>query len=242
ERETSPLDIFCTRRSTGAREEHGQYTPLVDESFDLGHRTAPSKESVSIDGHRRTAEKRRSHATPPSTDEGNEEVPPLKRRRGSKVVVKSEEPEEPEDGVKRDKFLERNRLAAAKCRQKKKVWTEGLEERGRNAQAQNTFLRAEIANLRNELMSLKGMVLAHVEANCGCTRILEYVGQAANVITPSAEFIAISKDSIVEASRRSSGVVGKKAPKVGSSRVFVAPLEDSESNEQRLSRLLGSAG
>ncbi|KAL2357641.1 hypothetical protein BJ546DRAFT_794554, partial [Cryomyces antarcticus] len=119
----------------------------------------------------------------PSTDEGNEEVPPLKRRRGSKVVVKSEEPEEPEDGVKRDKFLERNRLAAAKCRQKKKVWTEGLEERGRNAQAQNTFLRAEIANLRNELMSLKGMVLAHVEANCGCTRILEYVGQAANVIT-----------------------------------------------------------
>ncbi|TKA78348.1 hypothetical protein B0A49_01230 [Cryomyces minteri] len=242
EREISPLDILYTRRSTGTREEYGQYTPPDDESSDVGHKAAPSKEAGFVDGRRRTAEKRRSDATPPSTGESNREVPPSKRRRGSKVAIKSEEPEDPEDGVKRDRFLERNRLAAAKCRQKKKVWTEGLEERGRNAQAQNTFLRAEIANLRNELMSLKGMVLTHVEANCGCTRIREYVGQAANVISPSAEFTAIPKDSMLEAIRRSSGVAEKKAPKVGSSRTLVAPLEDSESNEQKLSRLLGSGG
>ncbi|TKA67596.1 hypothetical protein B0A49_04578 [Cryomyces minteri] len=229
EREISPLDIPYTRRSTGTREEYGQYTPPDDESSDVGHKAAPSKEAGFVDGRRRTAEKRRSDATPPSTEESNREVPPSKRRRGSKVAIKSEEPEDPEDGVKRDRFLERNRLAAAKCRQKKKVWTEGLEE-------------PEIANLRNELMSLKGMVLAHVEANCGCTRIREYVGQAANVISPSAEFTAIPKDSMLEAIRRSSGVAEKEAPKVGSSRTLVAPLEDSESNEQKLSRLLGSGG
>ncbi|TKA59813.1 hypothetical protein B0A49_13785 [Cryomyces minteri] len=203
QRELSPLDVSHLGESTNAPEQYGQCTPPEDRSFEAGRNGDSSKMTASSDGERQNMEKQRLDTTPPSTEESNGGVCTSKRRRrGSEAVVKSEDPGE---GAKRDKFLERNRLAAAKCRQKKKIWTEGLEERGRNAQAHNIFLKAEVATLRNELTSLKGMVLQHVERNCGCGRIREYVGQAVTVLPPSSEFIRIPGHSMVEASQGSGG-------------------------------------
>ncbi|KAK5149204.1 hypothetical protein LTR04_007347 [Oleoguttula sp. CCFEE 6159] len=205
QKELSPLDVSHLGQNTNAQEQYGQYTPPEDRSFGSGCKGDSSKMAASSDGERQTMEKQSLDMTPPSTEESNGRVPISKRRRrGSKAVVKSEDPEE---GAKRDKFLERNRLAAAKCRRKKKIWTEGLEERGRNAQAHNNFLKAEVATLSNEFMSLKGMVLQHVERNCECGKIREYVGQAVTVLYPSSEFIGIPRHSVVEASQGSGGFV-----------------------------------
>lgn len=82
-----------------------------------------------------------------------------------------------EDGVegKREKYREKNRLAAAKCRAKKKMNTEDLEESARSASAQNNRLRAEERELRDLFSSLRDRALAHDPSQgCNCQAIHAY--------------------------------------------------------------------
>lgn len=69
------------------------------------------------------------------------------------------------DGNKRNKFLERNRVAASKCRDKKKVMVSQLEETANTVERQ----RAELHVLRNALLSeagdLKHMLMLHAKCN-----------------------------------------------------------------------------
>ncbi|EME85599.1 uncharacterized protein MYCFIDRAFT_19704, partial [Pseudocercospora fijiensis CIRAD86] len=62
---------------------------------------------------------------------------------------------------KKERYREKNRLAAAKCRSKKKTHTEGLEESARFITAQNNKLRAEERELRDMFSSLRHQALAH---------------------------------------------------------------------------------
>ncbi|KAI9005062.1 hypothetical protein DFJ74DRAFT_692473 [Hyaloraphidium curvatum] len=62
---------------------------------------------------------------------------------------------------KRRRFLERNRLAASKCRQKKKQWIEELERASADSRARNKQLHALVDQMREELMALKNQVLLH---------------------------------------------------------------------------------
>lgn len=101
-------------------------------------------------------------------------------RKGSRGHNKDEEGSDPEEDAKREKFLERNRVAASKCRQKKKEWTNGLEDRLRHLQAENTHLKSFTATLRDEVLSLKGEMLKH--QSCGCHGIRNYLAnQASNL-------------------------------------------------------------
>lgn len=101
-------------------------------------------------------------------------------RKGSRGHNKDEEASEPEEDAKREKFLERNRVAASKCRQKKKEWTNGLEDRLRHLQAENTHLKSFTATLREEVLTLKGEMLKH--QSCGCHGIRNYLAnQASNL-------------------------------------------------------------
>ncbi|XP_068602425.1 cyclic AMP-dependent transcription factor ATF-2 [Brachionichthys hirsutus] len=75
---------------------------------------------------------------------------------GRRRRTTSEDPEE-----KRRKFLERNRAAASRCRQKRKVWVQSLEKKADDMGSVNGQLQSEVALLRNEVAQLKQLLLAH---------------------------------------------------------------------------------
>ncbi|KAG9271470.1 cyclic AMP-dependent transcription factor ATF-2 [Astyanax mexicanus] len=67
--------------------------------------------------------------------------------------------EDPDE--KRRKFLERNRAAASRCRQKRKVWVQSLEKKAEDLSSVNGQLQSEVTLLRNEVAQLKQLLLAH---------------------------------------------------------------------------------
>lgn len=76
---------------------------------------------------------------------------------------------------KREKYREKNRLAAAKCRQKKKMNTDDLEQSARAVTGQNNRLRAEERELRDLFSSLRDQALAHDPSQgCNCQTIHAY--------------------------------------------------------------------
>lgn len=93
---------------------------------------------------------------------------PTQRKRRKRESTKNLNDEE-----KRQKFLERNRQAASKCRQKKKQWIEELEQKAEEATKRNEQLRASVSTLKDELIELKSLLLAH--RNCECESIQQYI-------------------------------------------------------------------
>ncbi|OKL58107.1 hypothetical protein UA08_06564 [Talaromyces atroroseus] len=83
--------------------------------------------------------------------------------------------------VKREKFLERNRLAASKCRQKKKEHTMMLETQFKEQSDRKTALSNEISQLRGEILTLKNEVLRH--AQCGDEPIKLHLAQMVKQIS-----------------------------------------------------------
>ncbi|KAM8934525.1 cyclic AMP-dependent transcription factor ATF-2 isoform 1-T1 [Pelodytes ibericus] len=75
---------------------------------------------------------------------------------GRRRKAASDDPDE-----KRRKFLERNRAAASRCRQKRKVWVQSLEKKAEDLGSFNVQLQNEVTLLRNEVAQLKQLLLAH---------------------------------------------------------------------------------
>ncbi|OCK79100.1 hypothetical protein K432DRAFT_258023, partial [Lepidopterella palustris CBS 459.81] len=73
--------------------------------------------------------------------------------------------------------LEKNRLAAHKCRQKKKQWVQDLEAQGRELTAMHAHLKEHVATLREQVLMLKNELFVH--ANCGCWEIDRYLERVA---------------------------------------------------------------
>jgi len=106
------------------------------------HRT-PKSESASTD------------ITPPDQE------PPKKRKsrkakKGAGAVVEEH---------RRSKFLERNRLAASKCREKKKQFVSDLEETKIALERQNAHLHREYNGLLGEVSGLKHHLMTHAKCN-----------------------------------------------------------------------------
>ncbi|KAF2003932.1 hypothetical protein P154DRAFT_393869, partial [Amniculicola lignicola CBS 123094] len=77
----------------------------------------------------------------------------------------------------RQSHLEKNRVAAHKCRQRKKEYINGLEGRAREFSSKNKQLRENVAMLRDEILTLKNEVLRH--AGCGFWAVDEYLARCA---------------------------------------------------------------
>ncbi|KAL7752140.1 hypothetical protein RI367_002183 [Sorochytrium milnesiophthora] len=75
--------------------------------------------------------------------------------------------------AKREKFLERNRQAASKCRQKKREWLTTLESDAKSLQDTNTQLLSTAHALRNEILTLRATLLRH--KSCGCPSVPSYL-------------------------------------------------------------------
>jgi len=101
-------------------------------------------------------------------------------RRSRKNSKASRDMDEHAREEKRRRFLERNRVAASKCRQKKKEWMQNLEETARTAQNNSKYLQAAVAQLKDELLLLKQELLKH--HGCDCTKIRTYLMQEAEKV------------------------------------------------------------
>lgn len=77
----------------------------------------------------------------------------------------------------RQSHLEKNRVAAHKCRQRKKEYINGLEGRAREFSTKNKALKENVAMLREEVLELKNEVLRH--AGCGFWAVDEYLARCA---------------------------------------------------------------
>ncbi|NWW83284.1 ATF7 factor, partial [Climacteris rufus] len=75
---------------------------------------------------------------------------------GRRKRAADEDPDE-----RRQRFLERNRAAASRCRQKRKLWVSSLEKKAEELTTQNIQLSNEVTLLRNEVAQLKQLLLAH---------------------------------------------------------------------------------
>lgn len=62
---------------------------------------------------------------------------------------------------RRKRFLERNRAAATRCREKRKIWVQQLEKKAEDLTNTNAHLQSEITLLRTEVAQLKSLLLAH---------------------------------------------------------------------------------
>jgi bZIP transcription factor len=173
--------------STTTQQKHGQLTPPSE--------TTPTKESPPVDypndPPRSPAEAsngpatRKRRGTQQTRD--NDALPQpttTPRRRKKSARKQSSAGSNGEGGDKRNQFLERNRVAASKCRQKKKEWTSNLEQRARNLQASKTSLAVLVSSLREELLYLKGEALKH--ATCDCNSVREYLGRHAEASLPQS--------------------------------------------------------
>jgi hypothetical protein len=100
-----------------------------------------------------------------------------KRRKSSKHSSTGSEGQGEDDASKRERYLERNRIAASKCRQRKKEQNKGLEYRFKEQSEKNDALMAEFARLRLEVVSLKSKVLEH--SKCGDKSIGRHLEQSA---------------------------------------------------------------
>lgn len=80
--------------------------------------------------------------------------------------------------------LEKNRIAADKCRRQRKDYTSKLMAQHASMSAKNETLKAHVAELREQVLELKHEVLQH--ANCGSWMIDGYVARIASDLSGSA--------------------------------------------------------
>ncbi|KAL1962088.1 hypothetical protein VTN77DRAFT_616 [Rasamsonia byssochlamydoides] len=75
--------------------------------------------------------------------------------------TEQKDPKKMTDEEKRRNFLERNRVAALKCRQRKKQWLANLQAKVEIFTTENDALTATVTQLREEIVNLKTLLLAH---------------------------------------------------------------------------------
>ncbi|KAG5984151.1 hypothetical protein E4U55_005864 [Claviceps digitariae] len=85
-----------------------------------------------------------------------------KTRRQSKAESsRSTRNDEAKKPTRRERSLERNRVAASKCRKRKKAWTEKLEEKKSGLEAMHSELQSQYLSLLQESSHLKNHLITH---------------------------------------------------------------------------------
>jgi ATF/CREB family transcription factor len=168
--ETSPTTQMRGNGSistNSAREMSGGFS---DENESKGPTTRGKNKRTST-GMTQTNGRRKGDETP-------SKGPAAKKSKGNNGNAMESEPqseEEPDmskdeynangkkmtDDEKRKNFLERNRVAALKCRQRKKQWLANLQNKVEMFSQENDALSQQITSLREEVVNLKTILMAH---------------------------------------------------------------------------------
>lgn len=161
----------------------GQVTPPRTNSTDSGGRSAADSTSASPKSSTHTERKKRAskaikqESHPVTSASGRKR----KASRKAAVIVEDQSTGGPED-VKRKASLEKNRLAAAKCRVNKKEKTEQLQRDSHDKAVHNAFLKDQVMHMKEQIQQMNAVLLAH--ANCkGCKapdEIQKHLSQLSN--------------------------------------------------------------
>jgi len=120
---------------------------LTSQSMEMEHDSSRSPSASPIKGSSRSLRRK-------AEDSLMSEQPPAKKNgQKSKSEMTDEE--------KRRNFLERNRQAALKCRQRKKQWLANLQAKVEYLTNDNETLQNQAQSLREEILNLKTLLLAH---------------------------------------------------------------------------------
>ena len=121
-----------------------------------------SRSSMSTKASAKASTKASAKSTAKAT-----ELAPVKEERKQKAIKPKLEPGtvHDEDDPRRSKFLERNRVAASKCRQKKKEWMSQLEEHKFGLENEHSQLQIEYNGLVGEVSRMKNELMSHAGCN-----------------------------------------------------------------------------
>ncbi|KAK9448333.1 uncharacterized protein V1518DRAFT_418683 [Limtongia smithiae] len=120
------------------------------------------------------------------------------------------------DEEKRKNFLERNRVAALKCRQRKKQWLQNLQARVEYYTNENDVLSQQVTALREEVVNLKAMLLAHKD--CSVSRGLSSPGQDPIGIALAQNYVGMQNAQSAAGASIGNGMVN---PNLAASRRYV---------------------
>ncbi|XP_078118040.1 cyclic AMP-dependent transcription factor ATF-2 isoform X2 [Sander vitreus] len=157
---------------------------------------------------------------------------------GRRRRTTSENPDE-----KRRKFLERNRAAASRCRQKRKVWVQSLEKKAEDLNSMNGQLQNEVTLLRNEVAQLKQLLLAHKD--CPVTAMQKKSGYHISDKDESCEEMSVPGSPQNEAIQHSSvstsnGVSSSSTALAASAPSSASTTSSNQSTEETQSQPSGS--
>lgn len=158
---------IVSKREESAAEKYGQITPPEEPGSEGPSKKRPKMVSAETDPAKseraRNAANKRHEAS---------------RKKSKEWLDNPDQLASSEDGDaegQRQKYREKNRLAAAKCRAKKKENNDGLEESARDMSKLNTALKQEVQAIRQELTTLRTYCLAHQPGgDCKCRKIHQY--------------------------------------------------------------------
>uniref|UniRef100_A0A4W4FV24 Cyclic AMP-dependent transcription factor ATF-7 n=1 Tax=Electrophorus electricus TaxID=8005 RepID=A0A4W4FV24_ELEEL len=114
-------------------------------------------------------------------------VSPAPPRGGRRRRAAETEPDE-----RRRRFLERNRAAAYRCRQKRKVWVNALEKRAEELASANVALTNEVSFLRTEVTRLKELLLTHKDCPVTAMQKKAYLAAGVDESSVSALVLPVS--------------------------------------------------
>ncbi|KAI1902505.1 hypothetical protein AGOR_G00045450 [Albula goreensis] len=100
--------------------------------------------------------------TPSQASPAAQSLQPVQSCGGRRRRAGEEDPDE-----RRRKFLERNRAAATRCRQKRKIWVMSLERKAEELSHTNLQLQNEVTQLKVEVTQLKQLL--HTHKDCPVT-------------------------------------------------------------------------
>uniref|UniRef100_A0A3Q1C0U7 Cyclic AMP-dependent transcription factor ATF-2 n=1 Tax=Amphiprion ocellaris TaxID=80972 RepID=A0A3Q1C0U7_AMPOC len=143
---------------------------------------------------------------------------------GRRRRTTSEDPDE-----KRRKFLERNRAAASRCRQKRKVWVQSLEKKAEDLNSMNGQLQNEVTLLRNEVAQLKQLLLAHKD--CPVTAMQKKSGYHISDKDESCEEMSVPSSPQNEAIQHSSVSTSNGVSSSSTTPAVSAPSTATTSNQ-----------
>ncbi|EED19904.1 bZIP transcription factor (AtfA), putative [Talaromyces stipitatus ATCC 10500] len=171
-----PADVLDTKRMTrntnnsvsSGREMTAEGSDTQGEqakpvSRGKGKKSTPAKQTSTVNGRRKAEETPRGSNKRAKTNNGSMEVTPEEESEEEDIKDNGsgKDPKKMTDEEKRKNFLERNRVAALKCRQRKKQWLANLQAKVELFTTENDALTATVTQLREEIVNLKTLLLAH---------------------------------------------------------------------------------
>jgi len=167
-----------------------------------------------------------SNSLSASTDITVPDLEPPRKRTRSKKIKK----EAPEDN-KRNKFLERNRVAASKCREKKKQFVSELEENKIALERQHAQLQDEYTSLVAEVGTLKHQLMTHAKCNDG--NIDKWLANEARKFVQTSDIFGHQRAAAVQAQQENPFATHTRQSSASSIQHGAGPGSFSSAGERR---------